>query len=282
MTVELDSWSAAFTLRFLEAGAGTIERDDGFTDAKTVPFGILTQALSGRYELLHSDRRVSGPTGTVIFAPPHVPLVFRHYAPNETAAMAIRFVHFSFSLGGGLDLLSLLDPPDSFDGHDAATIGSCVEKLLGLPTTATNPVNLLAVRQQMGATILAVLSERAQLRPGALERLEGAERLAPLLRHIRLNLSEHLDIEGLAKVSSLSRPTLHRQFSTVMGVSPMEYVKHRRLDEAARRLLSDDVTVAALANESGFANPYHFSREFKLRFGASPAVYRRSQLFKTQ
>jgi AraC-like DNA-binding protein len=55
----------------------------------------------------------------------------------------------------------------------------------------------------------------------------------------------------------------------------MNYVKHLRMEQASRRLLLSEVTVKEISEQCGFANPYHFSREFKAANGQSPAFYRR-------
>lgn len=275
----LDRWADALSLRFLEAGAGSA-RHDGWAHAKTVPFGILTQATLGSYELKVGGRTVDGPMGTAIFAPPHEPLIFVHRFDRSAGSMRFRFAHFGFVLWGGLDVLSLLAPPERLTGAAAVEAGACIEGLLAQRGADGLPLHALARRQELGFGLLRLLSAQAVLRPGAHEVLAGAARLAPLLRTLRDRLAEPLDIPALAKLAHLSRASLHRQFLSVLGVPPMEYLKRLRLDEAARRLLRADESLAGVAAQVGFANPYHFSREFKARYGMPPAQYRADRLFR--
>ena len=59
-----------------------------------------------------------------------------------------------------------------------------------------------------------------------------------------------------------------------MGCSPMEYAKRIRLNEAAAQFSLTDRLLKEVADHTGFANPFHLSREFKRRFGLSPKQYR--------
>src|SRR5262245_40463286 len=108
MIDRLDPGSITLGIPFLEAGAGWTV--DGMVYAKTVPFGILAQAIAGRYELEHSGRRIDGPTGAAVFAPPGIPLRFIHRHDLGTDARTIRWVHFTFVVGG-MNLLDLVDLP---------------------------------------------------------------------------------------------------------------------------------------------------------------------------
>ena len=56
--------------------------------------------------------------------------------------------------------------------------------------------------------------------------------------------------------------------------TPMEYLKRRRLEEARHLLVTTDGPMSEVAARVGFANQFHFSREFKAAFGATPSAYR--------
>lgn len=68
----------------------------------------------------------------------------------------------------------------------------------------------------------------------------------------------------------MSPSALHQHFKTVTGMSPLQYQKHLRLQEA-RRLLSSQAVDAAVAGHSvGYESPSQFSREYRRLFGAPP------------
>ncbi len=57
----------------------------------------------------------------------------------------------------------------------------------------------------------------------------------------------------------------------------MQWLKELRLAAAARRLLTSQERVVQVAEAVGFANAFHFSREFSHRYGVAPSAYRDQQ-----
>lgn len=87
---------------------------------------------------------------------------------------------------------------------------------------------------------------------------------------IRRNFSETLSIESLASAARMSPSSLHQHFKTVTGMSPLQYQKHLRLQEARRLMLSQSVDAAAAGHSVGYESPSQFSREYRRLFGAPP------------
>jgi AraC-like DNA-binding protein len=57
----------------------------------------------------------------------------------------------------------------------------------------------------------------------------------------------------------------------------MEWLNQRRLQVACQQLASTSKTITEIAEASGFATPYYFSRVFRQHFGQSPLQYRKTQ-----
>ncbi len=96
-----------------------------------------------------------------------------------------------------------------------------------------------------------------------------------VLEHVDRHLDEPLDLETLAGVANFSAFHFHRLFSAWMGETLGEYLRRRRLELAALRLVSQpDLPVLHVALSVGFGSPEAFARAFKSRFGASPTVWR--------
>ncbi len=93
------------------------------------------------------------------------------------------------------------------------------------------------------------------------------------LRFIESNLFEDIDLEMIAKAAKMSKSTLLRLFKRQLKSTPYEYIKKRRLDEAANLLKKQDYTVGDVAVLVGYTNFSAFSKAFRQRFGKSPTEF---------
>jgi len=69
----------------------------------------------------------------------------------------------------------------------------------------------------------------------------------------------------------MSSSSLHQHFKAVTAMSPLQYQKQLRLQEARRMLLSEAVDAATAGHQVGYESPSQFSREYSRLFGAPPA-----------
>ena len=99
-------------------------------------------------------------------------------------------------------------------------------------------------------------------------RLSGVNRA---IRWIRANFAEPMRIERLADLAGMSLSTFHRHFRTVTTMSPLQFQKQVRLQEARARLLSGGDSAAGAGFAVGYDSPSQFSREYARLFGAPPA-----------
>ncbi len=98
-----------------------------------------------------------------------------------------------------------------------------------------------------------------------------AQRITQAVRWLRSNYTRPLRIEDVARAVNLSPSGLHHSFKAVIGMSPLQYQKRLRLQEA-RRLMLTEVTDAATAGyRVGYESPSQFSREYRRLFGTPPA-----------
>jgi AraC-like DNA-binding protein len=87
---------------------------------------------------------------------------------------------------------------------------------------------------------------------------------------IKRNFREAFSVETLASQACMSASALHQHFKMVTGMSPLQYQKHLRLQEARRLMLSEAVDAAAAGHSVGYESPSQFSREYRRLFGAPP------------
>jgi AraC family transcriptional regulator of adaptative response / methylphosphotriester-DNA alkyltransferase methyltransferase len=84
-------------------------------------------------------------------------------------------------------------------------------------------------------------------------------------------------LDQLASRSGFSPQHLNRVFRRTLGVTPLQYLNRRRMEHAAALLRDGRLTVSAVGQQVGFADPYYFSRVFSQHFKQSPTEYRASR-----
>ena len=96
-------------------------------------------------------------------------------------------------------------------------------------------------------------------------------RVRHVVRWVRDHFAETLRVEELAQLASMSPSAFHRSFQAVTSMSPIQYQKSIRLQEARLRLLANPGDVAAAAYAVGYESPSQFSREYRREFGSPPS-----------
>jgi transcriptional regulator GlxA family with amidase domain len=91
-----------------------------------------------------------------------------------------------------------------------------------------------------------------------------------VIEHIVNNYERSFRIEELAEIANMSVPSLHRHFKQVTAMSPIQFQKQVRLQEARRLLLSESTDAANVAFRVGYESPSQFSREYARMFGFPP------------
>lgn len=82
------------------------------------------------------------------------------------------------------------------------------------------------------------------------------------------------DVASLARRCGSSRATLARKFAARVGAPPLAYLTQLRLDLAARRLVTSQEGLAAVAAAVGYTSEFAFSRAFRRAFGQAPGAFR--------
>jgi AraC-like DNA-binding protein len=98
----------------------------------------------------------------------------------------------------------------------------------------------------------------------------GLSRIARSVRWIRENYSQAFQVRDLAELSGMSVSAFHRNFQTVTAMSPVQFQKQIRLQNARLLLASSPHDVAEVCYRMGYDSPSQFSREYRRQFGAPP------------
>ena len=95
-------------------------------------------------------------------------------------------------------------------------------------------------------------------------------RISKAIGHLREHFDEQLKMEEIARELGMSVSGFHHHFKSVTSMSPLQFQKHLRLQEARRLMLGEDLDAASAAFRVGYQDTSHFSREYKRHFGAPP------------
>ncbi|NEP53339.1 MAG: helix-turn-helix transcriptional regulator [Moorea sp. SIO3C2] len=101
-----------------------------------------------------------------------------------------------------------------------------------------------------------------------------AKLIAQAEKEILAHLEKPLTLKQLAQNLGSSSSALSYGFQDLFGLSPMRYLKVRRLNAVRERLKASEperCTIAILASEFGFYSPCHFTRDYKAMFGELPS-----------
>jgi AraC family transcriptional regulator len=110
--------------------------------------------------------------------------------------------------------------------------------------------------------------------PGSHSRYET--RLNRVLDHIYDHLDEPLDIGRLAEIACLSPYHWHRIYQAMYGETVATTVRRLRLHRAAGYLANGSMSIAEIAERSGYSSLQSFTRTFSAMFGMPPAQFRKS------
>lgn len=95
-------------------------------------------------------------------------------------------------------------------------------------------------------------------------------RISKAIGHLRENFDQPLRIDEIARKLGMSVSGFHHHFKSVTAMSPLQFQKQIRLQEARRLMLGEDLDAASAGFRVGYEDPSYFSREYKKLFGAPP------------
>lgn len=248
-------------------------------EAATGRFGALYQpslcvVLQGAKTTLLGERVFHYDAGKYLIASVDLPALGQiAQASPEAPYLALRL-----SLDTAMIAEMLLDSEDEADAPPApglavSTLGEdLADALLRLTRLIERPREVAAlaplIKREIVYRLLFVEVQPLLRQIGrAGSRLN---RLNRALAWIRQNYDAPLRVGDLARLAHMSPSTFHRQFKAVTALSPLQYQKQIRLQEARRRLLAHEADVASVGLAVGYESPSQFSREYRRLFGEAP------------
>jgi AraC-like DNA-binding protein len=94
--------------------------------------------------------------------------------------------------------------------------------------------------------------------------------IARAIERLRQDFDQPLSIEQMARELGMSVSGFHHHFKSVTAMSPLQFQKRLRLQEARRLMLGENFDAASAAFRVGYQDASHFNREYKSVFGVPP------------
>ncbi|OGQ89432.1 MAG: AraC family transcriptional regulator [Deltaproteobacteria bacterium RIFOXYC2_FULL_48_10] len=97
-----------------------------------------------------------------------------------------------------------------------------------------------------------------------------SQQVARAVSWLKANFSQPLRVDELAEMANMGTSTFHHHFRVMTALSPLQYQKNLRLQEARRLMLTGYIDAASAAFQVGYESPSQFSREYGRLYGAPP------------
>ena len=125
-------------------------------------------------------------------------------------------------------------------------------------------------KRMLIATCIGLTGVLLVAKPSAALLDSQASRIGKVIDTLRQRFNQPLRIKELADVAHLSESALFQAFKAVTSMSPLQFQKQLRLNEARRIMLYEGLEAATASYKVGYESPSQFSREYSRLFGAPP------------
>ena len=242
----------------------------------TIHRAILCVVAQGAKSLLLNNKRYVYDATKYFVASLDLPLVGQIIeASPEKPCLGIS-MELDFNEIGSLILEAGLAPPA--DSHDRQSLfespldEDLLDALIRLASLLKKPaqIPILAplIRREIFYKLL--LTEHSGLLHRMTAENSQVRRIAAGLDWIRRNVARPIRMQELAREVNMSPSTMHSWFKAVTTMSPLQFQKQLRLQEARRILLFESTDATTASRRVGYESPTQFSREYRRLFGQSP------------
>ena len=226
--------------------------------------------IEGDAEYRWGDVTVAAPEGSIVLCRPGATDAFRWDPVRRTRH---GFYHFQIQ-----ELPPDWPPPDEWPlvrvPGESDTLKPLFQHVLAWAGRGNAMLRCISMAHMLMSYVLGE-SNTGEIPRDALH--EAVERAWTHIDHaLEQDPGARISLGDMARAACVTPEHLCRLFKSATGRSPVETLRLARLDRAALLLARSNYGVGEIANQCGFANPFHFSRQFKQAFGQSPRQMRDS------
>ena len=162
------------------------------------------------------------------------------------------------------------------DHIESVEISGCLRNILR-EMEQKNPGYEDVCQAYMEILIIRLMRSTALAVPSESQTVSTNRQCAAVRRYIDLHFKEPLTLEQLAEVGHMNKFYLSHAFKKEYGLSPINYMITRRIDESKYLLAETDLSMSQIAQLLGFSSLSYFSQVFHRTQDISPKEYRQSQ-----
>lgn len=262
--------AGAFPYKALVAGARVALPEDP-PIRKRFHQHVLVHTTSGQGQIEVRGQRFVAQEGMSIWL--DTSQAYEHRCAPDASAW--RYLWMGID-GNGLDeVYALLNVPQSplFEPADREATQATFQAVIGYldeRSPATDALVSAAI-----ASLIANLCTPRLVGAAASDEPTLRDRITDVLAAVRKDLARAWTIDDLAALAHLSPSQLFRRFKDTIGTTPMDWLRHERINQAKRLLVEPGAKVSAVSAHCGYPDPYHFSRDFRRLTGYTPTKFRR-------
>lgn len=161
------------------------------------------------------------------------------------------------------------DDPAVATGALDATLLEPVARLVGLLDAPHDVCVLADLLQREILYRILVGPKGARLREIA--KLDAqSQQVTVAVRFLREHYRRKVRVEELAHAAGMGSSTLHRHFQALTAMTPLQFQKRLRLQEARRLMLREELDAGVAAGRVGYESPAHFTHDYRRLFGRPP------------
>jgi len=275
--LQLEALLAHVTCTVLRAGCWLPVPSDWQLRQAVSPHYVALICVGGAADYVFDGQPHAVEKGGVLLVPPRLVREGRH---DPAHPLHLYAVHFQARLYGVLDMPAAYRLPVAYrptpERMDA--IVRLAQGIVG--EFARREAGYVLAANAACAQIVSLIWREASsggASPSGLASPRRVARLAPVFGIIQARFAEVLTLEQLAEAVHLHPAYFSTVFRQTVGLPPLRYLAHYRLDRVRELLLSTDLPVSAIAARTGFLDPTYLNRVFRRAEGITPTAYRRSK-----
>ncbi|MDO6474513.1 AraC family transcriptional regulator [Alteromonas sp. 1_MG-2023] len=282
-------------MKQLATGIAVLTEREGYVDTPVPGLTVFkktggSEPLAGYYEpsvclIAQGAKRVQlgdesyvYDTEHYLFSGVHLPVVAQVIDASEEVPYLGLKLTFNYQEITQLMTDSQLPPPKGQrSGRGMATgcltapLVGVFQRLIDLATDETQHIETLAPLARREIFYRLLVGEQGETLRQLAAMGTQTHQVARAIAWLKSNYAETIRVEALADIANMGISTFHHHFRNMTAMSPLQFIKRIRLQEARRLMLTEHLDAATAAFQVGYESPSQFSREYGRLYGCSPA-----------